>query len=153
MIVPKGAILPKQSRLELSAMAKTTPRKSPSSTVMTPAAGRVALKSFFLIMEGWGVTSEEAMILLGGVSRTTYFRYKALPEITLGVDTLDRISYIMGIYKGLRMLFNEPDRANQWIKRPNTASPFHGKSALEWMLQGHLTNLAETRRYIDAWRG
>lgn len=133
-------------------MAAVTPRR-PVTAAMTPAGGRVALKAFFRLTDAWGITSEEAMILLGGISRTTYFRYKALPEITLSIDTLDRISYLLGIYKGLRMLFNDADRANQWIRRPNAAAPFNGKSALEWMLQGHLSNLAETRRYVDACRG
>ena len=89
-------------------------------------------------------------MLLGGISKSTFYRYKKLPEVTLRSETLLRISYIMGIYKGLHTLFPEDDRANEWIKRPNTGAPFKGKSALQRMMQGRIDDLAEVRRYIDA---
>lgn len=116
----------------------------------TPAAGRVALKGFFHIMEKWSLDNQQAMVLLGGISKSTFYRYRQLPEVTSRGETLLRISYMMGIYKGLHTLFAEADRANQWIKRPNTGAPFKGKSALDRMMQGQLDDLAEVRRYIDA---
>lgn len=89
-------------------------------------------------------------MLLGGISKSTFYRYRQLPEVTLRSETLLRISYIMGIYKGLHTLFAEDDRANQWIKRPNTGAPFKGKSALDGMMQGRMEDLSEVQRYIDA---
>ena len=119
-------------------------------SLQTPAAGRVALKGFFHIMEKWLLDNEQARVLLGGISKTTLYRYKKLPEVALQIDTLNRISYILGTYKGLHSLFTEETRANQWIKRPNEAAPFKGKSALDRMLQGKIDDLAEVREYIDA---
>ena len=118
-------------------------------SLQTPVAGRVALKGFFHIMEKWLLDNEQARVLLGGISKTTFYRYKKLPEVALQIDTLNRISYIMGIYKGLHSLFTEEAQANQWIKRPNAAMPFKGKSALDRMLQGGMDDLAEVRQYID----
>jgi uncharacterized protein (DUF2384 family) len=119
-------------------------------SLQTPVAGRVALKGFFHIMEKWSLDNEQVRVLLGGISKTTLYRYKKLPEVALQIDTLNRISYIMGIYKGLHTIFSEDDLANQWIKRPNGGAPFKGKSALDRMMQGKIDDLAEVRRYIDA---
>lgn len=101
-------------------------------------------------MEKWSLDNQQARVLLGGISKTTFYQYKKLPEVALRIDTLNRISYIMGIYKGLHTLFPEDDRANQWIKRPNASAPFKGKSALDRMMQGQIDDLADVRRYVDA---
>jgi uncharacterized protein (DUF2384 family) len=119
-------------------------------SLQKPVAGRVALEGFFHIMEKWSLDNQQARVLLGGISKTTFYRYKKLPNIALRIDTLSRISYIMGIYKGLHTLFPEYDRANQWIKRPNGGTPFKGKSALDRMMQGKIDDLADIRRYVDA---
>ena len=115
--------------------------------------GRVALKAFFAITEGWGCTPDEQRILLGGIGKTTYYKYRALPAVQLPRDTLERISYIMGIYKALRILLPTEGRANAWVRRPNRAPLFNGQSALERMLAGRVVDLADVRRHLDAWRG
>lgn len=119
-------------------------------SLQAPAAGRVALKGFFHIMEKWSLDNRQARVLLGGVSKATFYRYRQLPEVTLRSETLLRISYIMGIYKELHSIFTQDDHANQWVKRPNAGAPFKGKSALDRMMQGGINDLAEVRRYIDA---
>lgn len=119
-------------------------------SLQTPAAGRVALKGFFHIMEKWSLNNQQAMVLLGGISTSTFYRYKKLPEVTLRSETLQRISFVMGIYKGLHIIFAEEDRANEWINRSNDGKPFKGRSALDRMMQGKMDDLAEVRRYIDA---
>lgn len=115
--------------------------------------GRVALKAFFAITDAWGCTPEEQRILLGGVGKTTYYRYRGLPEIQLPQDTLERISYVMGIYKALRVLLPSEAQANGWVRRPNQGAPFQGQSALQRMLAGQVVDLADVRRYLDGWRG
>jgi uncharacterized protein (DUF2384 family) len=118
-------------------------------SLQTPAAGRVALKGFFHIMEKWSLDKEQARVLLGGISQSTFYRYKKLPEVTLRNETLIRISYVMGIYKVIHTIFEEEARANEWMKRPNGGAPFNGKSALERMMQGGLYDLADTLTFID----
>ena len=49
------------------------------------------------------------------------------------------------------MYETEPQRGYAWIKAGNAA--FAGKSALEVMLGGELTDLMRVRRYLDAERG
>ncbi|WP_148359223.1 MbcA/ParS/Xre antitoxin family protein, partial [Acidocella aminolytica] len=47
--------------------------------------------------------------------------------------------------------FKEPARGYGWIKAPNAA--FSGRSALDVMLHGELTDLMRVRHYLDAERG
>jgi hypothetical protein len=69
-------------------------------------------------------------------------------------DTLDRISYILGIYKALHILFSDDNRADEWVRRPNNASMFGGMTALQFMLRdGRMVDLFKVRQYLDAQRG
>ncbi len=61
------------------------------------------------------------------------------------------MAHLMGIHKGLRYLFKEPARGYQWIRKPNAA--FDGRSALDMMLRGEMSDLAAMRDWIDAERG
>ena len=81
--------------------------------------------------------------------------YERLSERTakLSADTVERISYVMGIYKALRILLPTAEAAHAWVKKPNAAYGFAGKSALERMLGGRVVDLADVRRYLDAERG
>jgi hypothetical protein len=113
-----------------------------------------ALRTFFNIMKAWKLSSDEAMTLLGLESRSTYFKWKRNPELAkLNPDKLERLSYIFGIYKALQVLLPNPAAADQWIKRPNSAFPFQGQSALERMLRGHVADLYVVRHYLDGQRG
>ncbi len=127
---------------------------SPSQRLETPVAGHVALKFFFGLMAHWGCTVEEQRVLLGAVGNTTFYKYKRLPDVRLPHDTLERISYLMGIHKALSIIFsNSRERAYQWVSRPNTATPFNGQSALKYMLAGRVVDIADVRRYLDGVRG
>jgi hypothetical protein len=107
---------------------------------------RAALNLFRL----WGLSDEQAAVVLDLPVRT-YRRWKAGELGRIGRDGKARLSNLMGIHKALRLVFAEPQRGYAWIKAPNTA--FAGKSALEVMLGGELTDLMRVRRYLDAERG
>jgi hypothetical protein len=68
-------------------------------------------------------------------------------------DTLERLSYLLGIYKALQLLLPEAQAADEWIRRPNEAPLFGGRSALERMLSGNVADLYLVRQYLDAQRG
>lgn len=113
-----------------------------------------ALRTFFNIINVWQLSAEQAMTLLGLDSRSTYFKWKKNPESAkLSPDKLERLSYIFGIYKALQILLPNADSADGWIKRPNSALPFQGKSALERMLAGRVADLYVVRQYLDGQRG
>jgi len=73
--------------------------------------------------------------------------------VVLSQDTLERLSYIFGIYSALQVLLPKPEAADTWIKKPNTAPIFGGRSALERMLSGQVADLYIVRQYLDAQRG
>ena len=53
----------------------------------------------------------------------------------------------------LQVLLPKPEAADGWIKKPNTAPLFGGKSALDRMLSGQVADLYVVRQYLDAQRG
>ena len=107
---------------------------------------RAALNLFRL----WGVTDDQAAIILD-LPRRTFARWKTGEIGRIGRDGKARLSNLMGIHKALRVIFKEPARGYAWIKAPNAA--FSGRSALDVMLHGELTDLMRVRHYLDAERG
>jgi hypothetical protein len=112
-----------------------------------------ALRTFFRIAELWNLSVEGQMTILGLTARSTFFKWRKDPNVTLPKDTLERISYILGIYRALQILLPDERAADEWIKRPNTAPLFGGCSALDRMLSGHVADLFVVRQYLDAQRG
>jgi uncharacterized protein (DUF2384 family) len=127
--------------------------KLPSSRPATAVnKNAVALKAFFGIAQKWQLNSEQERVLLG-TPKATFYRWKQQMDGALSQDTLERISYILGIYKALRILLPTEQAANAWIHKPNAAPLFSGNSALDKMMKGHVVDLADVRRYLDAERG
>ena len=112
-----------------------------------------ALRTFFRIAQLWGLSVDEQMTLLGVTARSTFFKWKRDPSATLPKDTLERISYILGVYRALQILLPDEAAADKWVKCPNTAPPFGGRSALHRMLSGQVADLFVVRQYLDAQRG
>ncbi|WP_305970547.1 MULTISPECIES: MbcA/ParS/Xre antitoxin family protein [unclassified Mameliella] len=108
-------------------------------------------RAFIRLAELWGLTDEQAAVLMGDISMRTFRRWKAGELGRAGIDTAARLSNIMGIHKALRLLFKDLARGYGWIKRPNTA--FGGATALDVMLGGQITDIMRVRRYLDAMRG
>lgn len=117
------------------------------------ALSSTALTAFFNISAAWGLNADDERLLLGSPPRSTFFKWKSERNAKLGADTLERISYVMGIYKALHILLPTAAAADAWVKKPNTASLFAGKSALERLRGGRVIDLADVRRYLDAERG
>jgi len=131
------------------------------SAVLNPKPGSdpqrlssAALQAFFNLSARWGLSATQERVLLGSPPESTFFKWKAEKTARrLGRDVLERISYLLGIYKALSILLPSSRAADEWVKKPNTAPLFHGRSALERMLGGSLVDLADVRRFLDAQRG
>jgi hypothetical protein len=111
-----------------------------------------ALKAFFNIMERWQVRDEDARALLGGVSNGPFYEMKKNPERVLDADKLLRVSYLVGIFKALNILYSEK-LADAWVQRPNSNRLFGGETALAFMIKGGVPALQTVRRLLDARRG
>ena len=112
-----------------------------------------ALRTLFRIADAWKLTNKEQMKLLGAPPRSSFYRWKQGERVVLSRDTLERISYIFGIYSALQVLLPQREAADAWIKKPNAAPIFGGKSALDRMLSGQVGDLYLVRQYLDAQRG
>ena len=140
---------------------RATPSRALRSPVVSepqPAASSerlsgAALRTFFRIAEAWRLSAEEARVLLGNPSRSTFFAWKKAGDGQLTRDTLERISYILGIYKALQILLPDPAAADGWVRKPNDAPLFGGHPALRRMLSGNVADLYVVRQYLDAVRG
>jgi hypothetical protein len=121
-------------------------RPEPISDEEAAAMFRAVARLFGL----WDLTDEQASVLVDLPLRT-YRRWKAGELGRINRDGRARLSNLMGIHKALRIIFSDPARGYRWIKAANEA--FSGRSALDIMLGGELTDLMRVRHYLDAERG
>jgi hypothetical protein len=112
-----------------------------------------ALKAFFNIIDRWEVRDEDARQLLGEVSNGSYYKWKQNPRgKTLDPDMLARISYLIGIFKSLNILYSQR-LADQWMRLPNTNPIFAGRTPLDYILHRGQQAMEIVRRLLDARRG
>jgi hypothetical protein len=112
-----------------------------------------ALRTFFNIAEQWELSNREQKALLGVSADSTFYNWKTGKSGALPKDTLERISYVLGIYKALQILLPSAKASDEWVKKPNKAPLFGGRSALDRMLSGNVADLFVVRQYLDAQRG
>jgi uncharacterized protein (DUF2384 family) len=123
---------------------------TPHNTENKAEVARVAITMFFNIMGKWQVKDNDQQTLLGHPAKGTFYAWKKSGATSIPSDTLERISYVMGIYRSLSIIFSNPEQAESWVSRPNKR--FGDKSALEYMVSGGITELADVRYYLDAER-
>lgn len=118
----------------------------------TAATAEAALRTFLRLADAWKLTTAEQITLLG-VARTTLYQWKQGKVGPLDRHVLERLSYLFGIYAALQILLPVPERANEWIRKPNAAPFLAGSSALDRMMGGQVSDLYVLRQYLDAERG
>jgi hypothetical protein len=111
-----------------------------------------AVKAVLRLADAWNTSNAEGAALLG-VSESTWDRMKAGRwEGVLSQDQLTRASALIGIFKGLHLLFAN-DLADRWPGLENRAPVFDRRSPVRAMIEGGIPRMLETRQYIDALRG
>jgi len=111
-----------------------------------------ALKGFFKLAAAWQLRDDDARELLGGLSASSFYDWKKNPDRVLEVDRITRISYLLGIYKALHILYGD-GLADEWVHLPNTNVVFGGRTPLALMLGGGLLAMQTVRLLLDARRG
>ena len=111
-----------------------------------------AVRAFFNIMVRWGIRDDDAKLLLGGLSNGPYYEMKKQPDRVLETDRLLRISYLIGIFKALNILYSKK-LADEWMRLPNTNRIFGGQTPLAYIIKGGLPAMQTVRRLLDARRG
>jgi hypothetical protein len=115
-----------------------------------------AIRAFSRLAEIWKLSGAQQARLLGleTTQLSTLYKWKSQPpRANLSHDTLDRVSYLTGIYKALHILLPSAEAADSWIHRTNDAPLFGGRRPLDRMLSGSMHDLFLVRAYLDAERG
>jgi len=137
-----------------SVQIRTMPQEAAQTSALPGAeSAPIAFRAFLRIAELWGLGVDEQLTLLGQPARSTFYKWRKEGAQHLPHDVVERLSYVLGIYKSLQILLPEPERADAWIRRPNEAPLFAGGSALERMLAGQVADLFVVRQYLDAQLG
>lgn len=111
-----------------------------------------AIRAFFNIMEKWKVRDETARHLLGGMSNGAFYALKKDGDRALDEDKLRRISYLIGIFKALNIIYSE-ELADRWMQLPNQNRIFGGMTPGDYLIRGGLPAFATVRKLLDARRG
>jgi len=135
-----------------SPIERVSPERRQDPAVRRKMSGP-AIRAFFNVAAAWNLDNEEERALLGWLSPSTFYKYKAGEVGTLAYDVLMRISLVLGIYKALHILYAERDLADRWVKLPNSNPLFGGKPALTLMTEGGMDGLYQVRRLLDSRRG
>ena len=115
---------------------------------LTPAA----LEGLRSLAKTWKLTSQEASDLLG-VSLSTWERIRTGSwGQTLSQDQLMRVSAMVGIFKGLHLLFAD-DMADRWVRLRNAGPLFVNRTPIEAMRDDGIPGMLDIRRHVDALRG
>ena len=93
-----------------------------------------ALRAFERIADRWGLSAKERQVILG-LPRSTYFKVRDAAKSRLSRDTLERVSYVLGIYGALQILLPRKDAADGWVRTANDNALFKGAAPLETMLR------------------
>lgn len=110
------------------------------------------VKAVVRAAEAWNLSNAEAAALFD-VPSATWGRMKAgAYKGVLDQDKVTRASLIIGLFKGLRLLFNGP-LTHGWPKTPNTGPGFNGRSPIQVMCDGGIPAMMKVRQHIDALRG
>lgn len=129
------------------------PRPGPVSIDLSDQALRDRLsadaaRAFINIVACWKLSDEEACQLLD-VSSVTLNALKIVEGGPLHEEHFKRISFLVGIFKALNIIFMEPI-ADRWMRLPNTNPLFDGSTPLDYLIRDGVPAFAAVRRLLDA---
>ena len=135
--------------MQFTTIHPTTAR--PDLPTITNEEAAALARTTVNLFRAWQLSDNEARTLLGDMAQRTWARWKEGNIGRIDRDLRARMAILIGIHKGLRYLFTDAARGYDWIRKPNTT--FNGKSALNIMMRGEITDLIDLRSYLDAERG
>lgn len=116
--------------------------------ISTVGASQADLRKFFSITKAWQLTPAEAQTILDVDTPTFEFLASQNVEEPLSPEIRNRISCVLEIDATLHILLPIPERADAWVKTPNTASLFAGEPALNRLLTGKYDDLYAVTEYL-----
>lgn len=122
----------------------------------TELRNAVGLRQAFSIADALDLNQSALGAVLGTVPRSLQ-RWRLQAEndkrLNLSADTVERLSYLLGIWKALVILFPTPENRRLWLRNANDAPIFNGRPPMARMLSGRVADLYVLRRFLDGARG
>ncbi|MDC8773345.1 antitoxin Xre/MbcA/ParS toxin-binding domain-containing protein [Roseateles albus] len=122
-------------------MENTKPISSTSTGDPPVASAVTGVKIFNRLADVWGLDAADRHCLLGFETPD--------PELGLSSEAQFRLSHLLNIFQILQTLLPDREAADSWIKLPNNAPIFGGRSALELMRSGRMEDLESLHAYLD----
>ena len=105
----------------------------------SPGAALAGTAGFFNafdeLSKRWSLSATERLQLLG-VDAQELDALRTTPLDEIPVHIIERIATLVGIARALMDLLPRQSSADGWIKRPNRAPLFGGRTALDLMMEG-----------------
>jgi len=117
--------------------------------MVEPDLGAAGLRTFFRIAERWKLTDDEQLKLLGLQDLSSLVALRSGASTTVSRDMLERISYVLGIFKAINTLLPVPERADGWLRSANSAPIFAGAPPIGRMASGNVSDLYVVRQHLD----
>lgn len=117
--------------------------------------GGPGLRTFFNLAKRWELNEEEQSRLLGHDLATLdewRVRARAHEPVPLPREVLERLGAIFGIYASLMELLPGADRDASWLRAPNKAPIFDGRSALDRMSEPDIAGVLIVLQYLQVQR-
>jgi len=122
--------------------------ENPLSEYRFEEVSKVAISTYVNIMQQWEVSSEDQLSLLGLNVGLSVEKLKGPHFSFMTQEVLERISFVLKIYKYLQMLFPKGEQSNAWIKKSNDA--FGGETALSVILTDKNDGLLKVTEYLSS---
>ena len=115
----------------------------------------VVLRVFDGIARAWSLEDSEGLALLGLAGTAELQALRVLPLDEVPTEIIERVAIVLDIFKAINTLLPQPTQADAWMRAPNKAPIFGGRSALDVMAGQSLKGLQEVRAYLQAelWYG
>ncbi len=119
-------------------------RYPPISEVEADAGARAIVKLFDL----WELDDVEACALLGGINIERWERWKQGRAGQIGSECAIRLSLLLGVHIGLKVLFRDSAMRRGWIRKPHP--DLGGEAPLSVMKSHSINGLERVRNYLLA---
>lgn len=103
-----------------------------ASELMTATA--VVPGLFDGLARAWSLEVGERLALLGLGDAAELQSLRAMPLDEVSTEIIERVAILLDIFKAINTLLPVPSRADAWIRAPNRAPMFGGRSALDVMV-------------------
>jgi hypothetical protein len=105
-----------------------------------------ALKAAFNILDKWGCSPEQSVLILG-LEKSDYYDCQTNGLLD---KQLERVSYILNIHAALRMLFENPENLYGFMSMNNHNAFYDGRKPIDIITSGRLDDLSNTFKRIDS---